>query len=187
MKTVQVRTADEWERWLKMHHLQKREIWLVYLRGSTGSASISYEESVERALAYGWVDSLVRRIDSTRYARKFTPRRPGSVWSRTNIERAERLKSQGRMTLWGLEAYETKTEKKSMAERLNKVELRVPNDLAVALREDSNSSANFKRLSPSRRKRYLMWIAAAKRKETRRKRVEEAAELIARNVKDLLK
>ena len=187
MKTLQVRTANEWEKWLKTNHLRRREVWLVYLKERAGRVSISYEESVDRALAYGWVDSLVKRIDSMRYARKFTPRRPESVWSQSNLERVERLRSRGRMTRWGLEVYEARTGKKSLVENLAKVELRTPHDLLVALSKTSSASINFKRLSPSRRRRYLMWIAAAKRPETRRRRVEEAVDLISRNVKDLLK
>ena len=186
-KTLEVRSVAEWEKWLRRNHLKSREAWLVYRKGRTESAYVSYEESLEAALAFGWVDSLVKRIDAVRYARKFTPRKPRSVWSRSNIDRVERLKAEGKMTRWGLEAYDARTREASLAEKLEGVELRVPEDLREGLRENEVAQNNFERLSPSRRRRYLMWIAAAKRPETRQGRVQEAVKLISMNVKDLFK
>jgi uncharacterized protein YdeI (YjbR/CyaY-like superfamily) len=182
---LEARCLGEWERWLKRNHLRNREVWLVYRKGKAGSASVSYEESLQAALVFGWVDSLVKRIDAVTYARKFTPRKPRSVWSRSNINRVEVLKAKGKMTRWGLKISNARTGEMSPAEKFGNMNLEFPDDLREGLRQDRVALTNFEHLSLSRQRRYLMWIAAAKRSETRQKRVEEAVELISMNVKDL--
>jgi uncharacterized protein YdeI (YjbR/CyaY-like superfamily) len=101
-ETLTVRNRDEWRRWLAKHHGDKKEIWLVYFRKTSGRSGISYDESVEEALAYGWIDGQIKGIDDARYAGRFTPRRPGSNWSASNLERIKRLMKEGRMAEPGL-------------------------------------------------------------------------------------
>ncbi len=187
LDTLEVGTVEEWRSWLRMHHRKKQEIWLVFYRQGFRGATISYSEALDEALAYGWIDSLVRRLDQKRYARKFTPRRPGSVWSSINLDRVKRLTSQGRMTRWGLEAYGKRSGQLSLLEKFNAEGYTRPRNLESALRKSSIAWNNYQKFSPSYRKRYAMWISAAKRPETRKKRIEEAVYLISRNVKNLLK
>lgn len=187
METIEVASSLEWRSWLRENHLEKQEVWLVFRKKKSAEPSISYSEALDEALAYGWIDSLVRKLDEERYARKFTPRRPGSIWSTLNIERVRRLAREGRMTSWGLKAFENRTGEISLLEKVNAEGIRLPKDLIEALRKNKTAWTNFQNFTPSYRKRYLIWISGAKRTQTRKKRVEEAATLIARNVKALLK
>jgi len=162
----------------------------VYHKSGSKVPTISYEESVDEALAFGWIDSVVKRIDEERYARKFTPRRPGSIWAKSNIARVRRLRREGRMTKWGLEAFEKRTGRRSLLETFNAQGARgaeVPEDFARALQANAQAWANFQRMAPSHRKRYLLWIADAKKAETRERRIGEAVALVVKNVKNLMK
>ena len=172
------------------NHRTSKGVWLVYHRSGSRVPSISYDDSVDEALAFGWIDSVIKRIDGEKYARKFTPRRPGSVWSKFNIARVERLRRDGRMTRWGLEAFEKRTGRVSLLERFNAQGARgaeVPKDFAEALRANALAWANFQRMAPSHRKRYLLWIAGAKTVATRERRIAEAVVLVGKNVKNLMK
>jgi uncharacterized protein YdeI (YjbR/CyaY-like superfamily) len=96
-ETLLVYTADEWREWLARHHSTKKEIWLIYYKKSSGKTAISYEESVEQALCFGWIDGAIKGIDADTYAGRFTPRRAKSPWSESNRERVARLLKDGRM------------------------------------------------------------------------------------------
>ena len=101
-KTLRVKNRLEWRRWLAKHHADTKEIWLVYYKKDSGKAGISYEESVLEGVAYGWVDGQNKTIDEQRYAARFTPRRPTSNWSASNIARVKKLIAEGRMAEPGL-------------------------------------------------------------------------------------
>ncbi len=187
LNTLDVASVSEWHSWLKANHTEEGGVWFVFHKRGSGAGSVSYDDALDEALAWGWIDSVIRKVDDERYVRKFTPRRPGSVWSKLNIARVERLKREGRMTKWGLEAYGRRTSEISDLERVTAAGAQVPSDLEAALRKDPKAWSNFNRMAPSHRKRYLVWIAGAKRPQTRRKRVVEAVKLIGRNVRNLLK
>ena len=87
IETLEVKDRQDWRMWLKEHHDSNSDIWLVFYKQHTGATSISYDAAVEEALCFGWIDSLVRRLDDDRYARKFTPRKAGSKWSTANRRR----------------------------------------------------------------------------------------------------
>ena len=97
MKTLLVRTLDQWREWLTEHHASVSEVWLIFYKRHTGVASIAYKEARDEALCFGWVDSLVKRLDDRRYAQKFTPRRADSRWSAVNRKRYAELKAVGRL------------------------------------------------------------------------------------------
>ncbi|HEY0492889.1 MAG TPA: hypothetical protein VGD57_05435 [Candidatus Dormibacteraeota bacterium] len=101
-ETLAVRSRAEWRRWLARHHQDKREIWLLYNKKTSGKGGITYDESVEEALCYGWIDGQFKGVDDGRYAGRFTPRRPGGNWSASNLARVKRLLDEGRMTEAGL-------------------------------------------------------------------------------------
>ena len=101
-KTLKVRNHREWRRWLAGHHADTKEIWLVYYKKTSGRSGISYEDSVLEGLAYGWIESQTKSIDEATYAARFTPRRPNSNWSATNIARVKKLLAEGRMAQPGL-------------------------------------------------------------------------------------
>jgi len=185
LETLEVEDGARWRSWLAANHQSSQGVWLVFRK--KGVKSLSYDEAIDGALAYGWIDSLVRKIDDERYARKFTPRKPWSIWSSLNISRVKRLRTEGRMTEWGLEAFKKRTPEISTLERVNREGMKVPADLEEALRANAKAWSNYKRFAPSHRKRYFIWISAAKKPETRKKRIFEAVDLISQNVKDLLK
>jgi uncharacterized protein YdeI (YjbR/CyaY-like superfamily) len=184
---LDVSNVVDWRSWLRKHHLTKQGVWLIFHRKESGTLSISYEEALDEALAYGWIDSIVKKIDHEKYARKFTPRRPWSIWSKSNINHARRLSKEGRMTRWGLDAFAKRTAKVSLLEKFNAEGVRIPKDLEQALRKNKKAWSRFKRFTTSYRKRYLIWIAGAKKPDTRKKRIAEAVVLISQNVKNLLK
>jgi uncharacterized protein YdeI (YjbR/CyaY-like superfamily) len=101
-ETLTVVTREEWRSWLAEHHQGKTEIWLVFFRKQTGKPTIAYNDAVEVAICFGWIDSQQRRLDEERYAIRFTPRRPRSHWSESNKERAARLLRSGEMTPAGM-------------------------------------------------------------------------------------
>src|ERR671923_1220879 len=101
-ETVRVRSRDEWRRWLARHHADRKEIWLIYHKKASGKTGVSYDESVEEALAYGWIDGSIKTIDQESYAGRFTPRKPTSNWSASNIARVKKLLAEGRMAEPGL-------------------------------------------------------------------------------------
>ena len=185
LETLEVQDEVRWRSWLAANHQSSQGVWLVFRK--KGAKSLSYAEAIDGALAYGWIDSLVRKIDDTRYARKFTPRKPWSIWSSLNIARVKRLRTEGRMTRWGLEAFTKRTPEISVLERINADGMNVPADLEEALKANAKAWNNYEKFGPSHRKRYVIWITNAKKPETRKKRIAEAVDLISRNVKDLLK
>src|SRR3989454_8856682 len=101
-KTLKVRNRHEWRPWLAKHHADTREIWLVYYKKASRKTGISYEESVLEGLAYGWIEGQIKSIDDESYAACFTPRRPDSNWSASNIARVKKLLADGRMAAPGL-------------------------------------------------------------------------------------
>ena len=103
-ETLLVHNGGEWRAWLAQHHRVTQEIWLIYYKQSSGKTGISYEESVEEALCFGWIDGAIKGIDADTYAGRFTPRRAKSSWSESNRARVVRLLREGRMTEAGLAA-----------------------------------------------------------------------------------
>lgn len=187
METLDVASSVDWRSWLDKHHLAKTEIWLVFHRKESKFPTITYGDALDEALAYGWIDSLIRKVDDEKYVRKFTPRKPRSIWSSLNISHVNRLKKEGRMTKWGLEAFAKRTGELSQMEKVNAEGANMPHDLTDALRKNKTAWNNFQTFAPSHKKRYVIWISGAKKPETRKKRIDEAVVLISRNVKHLLK
>jgi len=167
---------------LTRHHASEREIWLVCFKKHTNHPTISYEDSVEEALAFGWIDSIVRRVDDDRYLRKFTPRREGSQWSPTNRRRARRVLNQGGFTQAGLRHVEPwihKPEPQAHVEPCRR-EVTTPDWIADALKSHPPAWEHFTRLASSHRRTYILWITSAVREETKRRRLSEAVERLTR-------
>ena len=165
-----------WRRWLELNHTDTKEIWLIYYKAPTGQPSIPYEDSVEEALCFGWVDSLIKKIDEERYARKFTPRHPGSAWSETNKRRVAKVVAEGRMTPTGLAKVDYPLD--SPPPPPVKKELVLPDWLVTGLQTSPLAWENFAKLPPSHQRRYVLWLSDAKKEETRQKRIQEAIALL---------
>jgi uncharacterized protein YdeI (YjbR/CyaY-like superfamily) len=177
VKTLDVRTAGAWRRWLAKHHATASEIWLVFHKTHSGTASIPYEEAVDEALCFGWVDSLIKRLDADRYARKFTPRKAGSAWSPSNRRRYARLEAAGRLAAAGVKR--PPTSRIATPGPLPDVS-KMPADVTKALKAAPKAWTHFQSLAPSHRRRYLLWIVMAKQKDTRQRRLREAVRLLLR-------
>jgi uncharacterized protein YdeI (YjbR/CyaY-like superfamily) len=175
IKTLDVRTRPEWRNWLKNHGETESEIWLIYHKRHTAIPSVSYGDSVEEALCFGWVDSIVKRLDDDRYVRKFTPRKPDSAWSTINRRRYADLKARGLLEAAGLQR--PPTERSGDAPKPSSSS--APPDLKRRLKANPRAQQFFDGLAPSYRRMCIAWIEAAKRDETRQKRVREVVELCA--------
>jgi uncharacterized protein YdeI (YjbR/CyaY-like superfamily) len=178
MKTLRVQTLAQWRGWLVKHHASEPEVWLIFHKKDTGVASIDYEEALDEALCFGWVDSLVKRLDDRRYVRMFTPRRPDSRWSAVNRKRYAQLEGEGRLKPPGIERPPTN---RGSAPRPQRLELpsKLPAYIQAALRKNPQALRHFEALPPSQRRRYFAWIDSAKREETKLRRLEEAIRLLA--------
>ncbi len=172
--TLEVRNRQQWRRWLRKHHASSPGVWLVFYKDHTGVKSIAYEHSVREALCVGWIDSLIKRLDDRRYARKFTPRQPTSRWSAINRRRWVELKAAGLLTAAGLAA--TPTDNTYMPPPAIPD---LPAYLARALRANAKAWSFFQGLAPSYRRRFVGWVHLAKRPETREKRIRESTALLA--------
>ena len=173
---VQPASLAEWRAWLAQNHGRGAGVWLVMRKASAGGPRISYEESVEQALCFGWVDSKGRSLDAERTMLWFAPRKRGSGWARTNKERIERLTAAGLMTPAGQALIDAAKADGSWT-LLDDVEnLVVPDDLAAAFAAHPPAREHWDAFPRSARRATLEWIVQAKRAETRAKRVAEAAE-----------
>ena len=103
-QTLKVKNSLEWRHWLAKHHADTKEIWLVYYKKTSGRSGVTYEDSVQEALAYGWIDGQNKTVDDKTFAGRFTPRKPRSNWSASNIARVKKLLAEGRMAEPGLAA-----------------------------------------------------------------------------------
>ena len=174
LEMLEVRTRRQWRVWLAKHHTSSPGVWLVFHKVHTGIASIPYEEMVREALCFGWIDSLVKRLDDDRYAIKVTPRKPTSKWSNLNRKRWQELNEAGLLSPAGLAAAPTN---KNYAPRPVIAEL--PDYIAKALKTNSRAWEFFQRLAPTYRRNFVVWIDIAKRPETRATRIRESISLLA--------
>ena len=178
---VLIESAADWRAWLAVHHDSSPGIWLVRWKKATGRPTLSYDEVVEEALCFGWVDSTGGRVDERRTKLYFAPRKVRSVWSASNKERVARLISAGLMRPAGLAAIE-RAKSNGAWTALDEVEQGiVPPDLAAALEAHPPAAERFAAFPWSARRAILVWIADAKRPETRAARVTETAVRAARN------
>lgn len=175
---VTVRNRSEWRRWLSRHHASRRVAWLVYFKGAAAARGVTYEHSVEEALCFGWIDSIIRRLDDARYARKFTPRTNCDNWSELNKARARRMIRAKRMTAVGLAKIRGLD-----APPVRRKPAGVPAPFMEALAASPKAGATFDALAPSYRRAYAGWVAAARRPETQAKRIREAIGLLERGRK----
>jgi uncharacterized protein YdeI (YjbR/CyaY-like superfamily) len=180
-KTLYVSDRARWRAWLEEHHASEREVWLVYYKKHTGRPRIPYDDAVEEALCFGWIDSTVRRLDEDSYLQKFTPRRDTRNWCESNVRRARRLIAEGRMTKAGLDKIAEGALDVEFGPRPKSKEVEVPRFVSAALKETPNAWENFNALAPSYRREYVNWITEAKREETRARRLAEAARLLSEN------
>ena len=151
-KTLDMLDRKRWHSWLAKHHRNEKEIWLVYYRKQAGKPRIPYNDAVEEALCYGWIDSTVKKIDDDRYAQRFTPRRDGSQLSETNRHRALALIKAGRMTHAGLKKIKTQLDTKFI----------VPKDIIAALKKDKTAWSNFQKFPAHYQRIRIAFVEGAR-------------------------
>jgi uncharacterized protein YdeI (YjbR/CyaY-like superfamily) len=171
---LDIRDGKKWRAWLRENHASSAGIWLVFHKDHTGIASIPYEDAVRHALCYGWIDSLIKRLDDERFLRKFTPRKPTSRWSAINRKRWAELEAEGLLAAPGAAASPTG---KGYAEKPSIPEL--PAYIAKAFKANAKAWKFFQELTPSYRRHFVAWIHIAKRPETREARIRESIALLA--------
>ncbi len=168
---LEVANRAELRAWLAENHATSRGVSLAIGKKGHDATTLTYDEAVEEALCFGWIDSTVHTLDEARYTVLYTPRKRGSTWSRSNKERVERLMAQGLMTPAGLAPIEAAQADGSW-NLLDEIDAMVmPPDLVSAL-ADAGATQRFEALTPGDRKIALYWIATAKRPETRARRIE---------------
>lgn len=168
-----------WRRWLASNPERPDGLWIVYRKKTSSMGGPVYDDLVEEALCFGWIDSRVRRVDDDRVMQWFSPRRSGGVWSALNKERIARLIAAGQMTERGQAAIDEATADGSWSQFDDVDALVVPADLAAALQAVSGAVATFDGLSNSAKKQYLWWVHSAKRPGTRASRIEETVRTVS--------
>jgi uncharacterized protein YdeI (YjbR/CyaY-like superfamily) len=176
MDTVFAKDRDEWRRWLAKNSARREEIWLVFYKKASGKQTVSYDHAVEEALCFGWVDGLKKKVDEECYAFRFTPRKAKSAWSKSNLERVERLIAAGKMMPAGLKAYRSGDRRE-----VPPMPAEMPMALEERFRKQRVAWANFEKFPPGYRRMTAGWVASAKKEETQIKRLEKLIEFSARN------
>jgi uncharacterized protein YdeI (YjbR/CyaY-like superfamily) len=176
-------TRAEWRAWLEEHHGRDEGVWLITYKKAARKPTVSYDEAVEEALCFGWVDSRDSKLDDERTMLYIAPRRPGSAWAKSNKERVARLTEQGLMTPAGLAKVEAAKRDGTWGVLDSVEQLEVPPDLAKALKSYPRAAEHFHAFPRSVRRSILEWIALAKKPETRARRIDETARLAEGNVR----
>lgn len=177
------KSRQSWRVWLQKNHDSKPEIMLVFYKRHTGKPTLSYNDAVEEALCFGWIDGVKRSIDEDRYMHRFSPRKSDSRWSALNRKRAERMKEAGYMTDAGKKAIQKAKRNGKWVEPAQIIDLSMPPELTERLRRNKDAATFFKSLAPSYQRQYIGWVNTAKRPETKKRRLDEAVSLLARGEK----
>ena len=179
MKNIEeycLKSRKDWRDWLEQNHKKTNAIWLIFHRKNTPDFNLSWSESVDEALCFGWIDSTKKTIDDKRYKQYFCKRKEKSNWSKVNKKKVKTLIEQGLMMEAGYKSIDIAKENGSWTFLDSIEKLTIPDDLDKELAKHSQSSEYFNSLSKSIRKGMLYWVASAKRPETRKRRIKEIVE-----------
>jgi uncharacterized protein YdeI (YjbR/CyaY-like superfamily) len=174
-------SKTKWAEWLAKQHDKSAGVWLKLAKKDSGIPSVTYEEALDVALCYGWIDGQKKSFDDKYWLQKFTPRGPKSIWSKINTEKAERLIAAGEMQLAGLKAVEdAKKDGRWEAAYASQKNITVPEDFQAALEKNKKAKASFAKLKSSERYSVLFRIHNAKKPETRARRIQQFVEMLER-------
>ena len=165
-----------WRTWLERNHESEKEIWLVYAKKHSKMKSVSYEEAVEEAICFGWIDGQVRTVDEDRFTQRFSPRTKKSRWSELNIGRAKKMIDAGLMTDAGRAIFDDAMKQERTVPSLTSYS--IPDELEAALAFSPVALRNCQNMASTHRLMYAAWVSSAKRPETRQKRAEKSIELL---------
>lgn len=166
--------------WLQEHHDQRSEQWVGYYKVGSGVSSMTWPESVDEALCFGWIDGIRKSIDDRRYRIRFTPRRPGSHWSARNLARMDELLAAERVTEAGLAAYRNRNRANEKKASYEQADVKLPPEYEAELCAEPAAWRYLQAARPSYRKQVTWWVVSAKREETRRRRLAVLVESCAR-------
>ena len=173
MKVKYFKSANDFRRWLEKNHATTQELWVGYHKKSSKQPSITWPESVDEALCFGWIDGIRKRVDGLRYTSRFTPRRRGSIWSAINIKRAQELSDKGLMEPAGIAAFNARKENKSGIYSYEQRSANLAAPYETRLKQNKTAWDFFYAQPPSYRKAVSWWIVSAKQEATRLKRLEK--------------
>lgn len=184
LKKLHVTTRAAWRVWLEKHHARETEVWLIFYKQHTGKPRVPYDDAVEEALCFGWIDSIVRRIDDDCYMQKFTPRKANSKWSDSNRARVKKLLKAGLMTEAGKAVLEEKQKAENRKQTphsppVNGGKAEVAADVRRAVKANKRAAEYFNTLPPGYLRTCMKWIDDAKKSETRVKRITDFVRLCA--------
>lgn len=178
-----LKNRKEWRNWLQKNHMKAQSVWVVYYKKKSNKSSISYDEAVEEALCFGWIDSKAKPIDEEKYMQFFSKRKPKSVWSKLNKERIEKLQKDNLIMPAGWKMIEIAKENGNW-NILDEAEAWIiPDDLEEAFSNSPDAKEYFLGLSKSDKRNILQWLVLARRQETRQNRINEIVELAAQKLK----
>ncbi|MDP2414905.1 YdeI family protein [Daejeonella sp.] len=183
MDTLCPANRSDWRKWLLENHRSRQSVWLIYYKIKSGKPTLKYDDAVDEALCFGWIDSKAKPIDDERFMQFFSKRKAKSVWSKINKEKVGRLIAEGLMTDAGLECIEIAKQNGFWSILDTAESLEIPDDLEVGFEKTPDSKDYFLGLSRSDKRNILQWLVLAKRMETRQKRIFEIVELAGQRQK----
>jgi uncharacterized protein YdeI (YjbR/CyaY-like superfamily) len=173
------KTPSDLRQWFEAHHASAAEQWVGFYKRDSGKASITWPQSVDEALCFGWIDGIRKSIDDVSYMIRFTPRKARSTWSTVNIKRVGELSEQGLMRPAGLKAFAARQENRSGIYSYEQRSPELPDEYRKILRKNRGALQFFEAQPPSYRKAANWWVTSAKKEETRLKRLERLIQLSA--------
>ena len=171
MKPKFFRTPEQFREWLEKNHGSKDELWVGFYKKGSGKPSITWPESVDQALCFGWIDGIRKSIDENSYVIRFTPRRPGSIWSAVNINKVKELEEKGLVTPAGRAAFEKRDAKKSEIYSFEQKNVSLGDTYEKVFKKNKKAWISFQAMPPSYRKAATWWVISAKQEATREKRL----------------
>jgi uncharacterized protein YdeI (YjbR/CyaY-like superfamily) len=175
---------EGWRNWLQHNHASEKEALLVIKKSNAAVPGVSYEESVEEALCFGWIDGVMKSTSAETFVLRYSPRKKGSPWSVSNQKRVERLIEQGRMTEAGMARVREAHENGEWEAAIRREDVtNIPQALREALSANPKALENFEKVSPSQKKQFFYWIDSAKTDATRQKRIQETVRMIENNIR----
>lgn len=167
------KTKKELRKWFEKNHLKLDEVWIGYYKKATGKKSITWSESVDEAICFGWIDGIRKSIDEVSYTNRFTPRRPNSNWSAVNIDKVKRLTELGLMKPEGIKAYKKRKSNKSKVYSYEQESDQLEKSFEKIFKKNKKAWQFFnEKLAPSYRKTSIRWVMSARQEKTRIKRLE---------------
>ncbi len=173
LKLTFFKRPSDLRKWFERHHAKEQELWVGYYKKDSGKPSITWPESVDEALCFGWIDGIRKSVDAVSYTIRFTPRRARSTWSAVNIKRAGELTKQGLMMPPGLKAFEAREENRSGIYSYERRSSELPDPYRRLLKKNKAAWNFFEAQPPSYRKAANWWVLSAKKEETRLKRLDQ--------------